>query len=218
MFIDWLLLGKVVLRLGLAVAIGSIIGNERAKHGQAAGMRTHILVCVGAALTAMISVFLADEVGSTGDMTRISAQVISGIGFLGAGMIIVKNNNVISGLTTAAGVWTTSIIGIALGYGFYYGAIVAAVLFFAAVVIFAKIEERQRLIDVIYVEIDDMSKTNKVIAKIAKMLDTNFTHRIIPARSGNVEHLGISIGIDKNMEFDITRLCEIDHVVFVDED
>lgn len=218
MFIDWLLLGKVVLRLGLAVAIGGVIGNERAKHGQAAGMRTHILVCVGAALTSMISVYLAEVAGSTGDMTRISAQVISGIGFLGAGMIIVKNNNVISGLTTAAGVWTTSIIGIALGYGFYYGAIAAAVLFLAAIIIFAKIEESQKVIDIVYVEIDDMSKTNKVIAKMSKMLGSDFSHRILPARSGNVDHLGISIGIDKSLNFDITKLCEIDHVIFVDED
>ena len=73
-----------------AVIIGGVIGSERARHGRAAGMRTHILVCLGATLTAMTSVFLSDKMG--GDAMRISAQVVSGIGFLGVGMIIIKNN------------------------------------------------------------------------------------------------------------------------------
>ena len=105
---------QILIRTFLAVIIGGLIGSERARHGRAAGMRTHILVCLGACLTSMISIYAALYLGSTGDLTRISAQVISGIGFLGAGMIILKNNNVITGLTTAAGVWTTSVIGIAL--------------------------------------------------------------------------------------------------------
>jgi len=218
MFIDWMYLLKVVLRLGLAVAMGSIIGNERAKHGQSAGMRTHLLVCLGSALTSMISVYLAEIVGSVGDMTRISAQVISGIGFLGAGMIMVKNNNVVKGLTTAAGVWTTSIIGIALGYGFYYGAVVTFVLLLAAIILFSKLEKSRISTVEVYLEIDDMSRTDKVINKIGKMLESEFTHKIIPARSGNVDHLGLSIVIEKSLNFDITRFCDIDHVIFVDEE
>ena len=139
--IDWNYLVKIIFRLVLAVIAGGLIGNERQRHGRAAGMRTHILVCVGAALTALIGVYLDEITGTSGDIQRISAQVISGIGFLGAGMIIVKNNNVISGLTTAAGVWTTSIIGIALGYGFYYGAVVATILFMITIVFFTKFTE-----------------------------------------------------------------------------
>ena len=96
---------------------GSLIGSERARHGRAAGMRTHILVCLGACMTSMTSMYVADILGSDGDVFRIPAQVISGIGFLGAGMIILKSNNMITGLTTAAGVWTTATIGVALGYG-----------------------------------------------------------------------------------------------------
>ncbi|MBQ8532901.1 MAG: MgtC/SapB family protein, partial [Clostridia bacterium] len=107
-------IGKIIERfsgVNIPLIASALIGSERARHGRAAGMRTHIIVCLGSALTSMISIFVSDITGNDGDVLRISAQVISGIGFLGAGMIILKNNNVITGLTTAAGVWTTSIIG-----------------------------------------------------------------------------------------------------------
>ena len=217
MYIDWILLGRVVVRLGLAVIMGSIIGNERAKHRQSAGLRTHLLVCLGSALTALISVYLYEVEGSAGDMTRISAQVISGIGFLGAGMIMIKPNNMIKGLTTAAGVWTTSIIGIALGYGFYYGAIVAFVFFLSAIIYFTKLEDGRNSKLSVYVEIDDMSSTNKIIKEMQEMFGESFSYQIISARSGNVEHLGIDLVIDKNLMHDATSLCEIDHVIYVDE-
>ncbi len=218
MFVDWILLGKVILRLGLAVLMGSVIGNERAKHGQSAGVRTHLLVCLGSALTALISVFLYEEVGSTGDMTRISAQVISGIGFLGAGMIMIKHNNMIKGLTTAAGVWSTSIIGIALGYGFYYGAIVAFVLFLVAIIMFSKLENSRISRVAAYVEIDDMSCANKVIQDMEELFGKNYSHRITTARSGNVNHIGIDIEIDKKLHYDVVKLCEMEHVLYVDEE
>ena len=101
---------STVLRSLAAVVIGGLIGSERARHGRAAGMRTHILVCLGACMTSMTSMFVSDVLGNNGDVFRIPAQVVSGIGFLGAGMIILKNNNMITGLTTAAGVWTTATI------------------------------------------------------------------------------------------------------------
>ena len=90
---------ETLIRAAAAVVIGSLIGSERARHGRAAGMRTHILVCLGACMTSMTSMYVADILGSDGDVFRIPAQVISGIGFLGAGMIILKSNNMITGLT-----------------------------------------------------------------------------------------------------------------------
>ena len=215
---EWLFIAKVILRLFLAVVMGSIIGTERAKNGQSAGVRTHLLVCLGSALSALISVYLYEIEGSAGDMTRISAQVISGIGFLGAGMIMIKNNNMIKGLTTAAGVWTTSIIGIALGYGFYSGAVVAFVLFLAAIIAFSKLEHSRISRVAAYIEIDDMSVANKVILQMKKMFGKTFTYKITAARSGNVEHLGIDIEIDKKLNYDVLNLCEIEHVVYVDEE
>ena len=154
---------KVAFRLALTVLIGVVIGSERAKHGRAAGIRTHVLVCMGAALTSLIGVYAQEYLGNNGDMMRIAAQVISGIGFLGAGMIILKDNNVIMGLTTAAGVWTTAIIGIAVGCGFYAGAIIATVLLVLSLIIFARLERRRKSVEVIYVEIDDMYKANDII-------------------------------------------------------
>ncbi len=218
MVINWGLLGKVVLRLGLAATMGSLIGNERAKHGQSAGLRTHLLVCLGSALTSLISVYLAEITGSTGDVTRLSAQVISGIGFLGAGMIMIKHNNVIKGLTTAAGVWTTSIIGIALGYGFYYGAVVSFILFLVAIIFFSKLGHSRISKVAAYVEIDDMSSANLVICQMETLFGKNFAHRIVAARSGNTEHLGIDIEIDKKLNFDLTSLCDMEHVLYIDEE
>ena len=103
---------QICLKTALAVLIGGLIGSERARHGRAAGMRTHILVCLGACLTAMTSLYVVNVAGVPGDVFRISAQAISGVGFLGAGMIVLKNNSTIIGLTTAAGVWTTGAIGV----------------------------------------------------------------------------------------------------------
>ena len=166
---DWRTVAEIFTKAVLAVLIGGLIGSERARHGRAAGMRTHILVCLGAALTSMISIHVAAVTG-TGDVLRIPAQVISGIGFLGAGMIILKNNNVITGLTTAAGVWTTSIIGIALGYGFYSGAIICAALFLIAIILFSKLERRKKSTEVIYIEIDNMYRANDICKKIKEMI------------------------------------------------
>ena len=208
---------KVLVRSVLAVIIGILIGSERARHGRAAGMRTHILVCLGSALTSMISIYVSNATGS-GDVLRISAQVISGIGFLGAGMIILKNNNVITGLTTAAGVWTTSIIGIAVGYGFYSGAIITTVLFLTTIILFSKLERRKKATEVIYIEIDDMYKTNSIINSVTTMLNTELSHKTMAPKSGCQGHLGINIVIEKRLNFDIERLCDIENIVFVEED
>lgn len=112
----------VLLRVALALVMGGIIGMERGKQGRAAGMRTHILVCLGATLTAMTGIFAYTTLGYVGDPLRVSAQVISGIGFLGVGTILIKGRFQITGLTTAAGLWAAAAIGIALGIGFYLGA------------------------------------------------------------------------------------------------
>ncbi len=181
---DWHFLAQVVFRALLAVIIGTLIGSERARHGRAAGMRTHILVCLGATLTSMISIYVADVMGNGGDVLRIPAQVISGIGFLGAGMIILKNNNMITGLTTAAGVWTTGVIGIAVGYGFYIGAITVTALFLLTVILFAKLERHKKSAENLYLEIDDMYQLNRIIEEIKEKNTDAFSYRISPPKSG----------------------------------
>ncbi len=213
---DWRFILECAIKAVLAVIIGGIIGSERARHGRAAGMRTHILVCLGATLTAMTGMFLSKEMG--GDAMRISAQVVSGIGFLGAGMIIIKNDNVVSGLTTAAGIWATSIVGIAIGYGFYVGAVMVSVLMLLSIILLARLERGKRRTEAIYIEIDDMSKTNEVIDKIVALIGKPCPHKVYSAKSGNTNNVGVIILLDRTMNFDFSKILEIEHVLYVDED
>lgn len=129
---------QIVIRLLLALICGGFIGVEREIFGHAAGLRTHILVCIGAALTMLVSMYGFNGVG---DPSRLAAQVISGIGFLGAGTIIQTKGDV-KGLTTAASLWVAATIGLACGNGFYLGAIVTTA--FAVIVLpyFKKIESK----------------------------------------------------------------------------
>ena len=115
---------SVCIRLGLATIIGGIIGAERGAHGQPAGMRTFALVCLGAAIAMVTDEYLV-TVYQTGDPARLAAQVISGIGFLGVGTIIVTGKNYVKGLTTAAGLWATACLGIAIGSGYIIGSLIA---------------------------------------------------------------------------------------------
>lgn len=111
----------MILRTVLALLCAGLIGFERNAHGSAAGLRTHILVCFGAMIAMSTGIFTATHF--SGDASRIGAQVVSGIGFLGAGTIMVNRGH-IKGLTTAAGLWASACIGLALGTGFYEAAIV----------------------------------------------------------------------------------------------
>jgi putative Mg2+ transporter-C (MgtC) family protein len=117
------------LPLLLAVVLGGLIGLEREVHGHPAGMRTHIIVCVGSTLITLVSTTISDVNGVRGDPARLAAQIVSGIGFLGAGAILREGASV-RGLTTAASVWTTAGIGIALGANAFYGqlAVIATII------------------------------------------------------------------------------------------
>ena len=141
--IDWGELNEysIVLRILLSLGIGGIIGLERGIKNQPAGFRTYMLVCLGASLVMMTNQYVCQSLG-TGDPTRLGAQVISGIGFLGAGSILVTNGNRIRGLTTAAGLWTAACVGLAIGIGFYKGAISVGVTIFLIMTIFQKIDQR----------------------------------------------------------------------------
>lgn len=116
---------EVVLRLLLAAFIGGLVGLERELKNHPAGLRTHILVTVGSALIMLVSKY-GFEANST-DPARLAAQVVSGIGFLGAGTIIMQGN-IVHGLTTAASIWTSACIGLALGAGYYIGGIASSVI------------------------------------------------------------------------------------------
>jgi len=130
----------IILRLCLAFLAGGIIGFERSSRRQVAGLRTHILISVGAACLMLLSIWLPQYFQS-GDPSRIAAQVVTGMGFLGAGAII-KLGNDVRGLTTAASLWVVSAIGMAIGAGMYMTAFVAEILTLAALVWLNKIERK----------------------------------------------------------------------------
>jgi putative Mg2+ transporter-C (MgtC) family protein len=116
---------EMVLRLLLAVGLGALIGLEREHARKAAGLRTHLLVCVGAALFTIASIY---GFGEGADAARVAAGVVAGIGFLGAGAIISTRGGLLAGLTTAASIWAVAAIGLAAGAGLYIPATVATVI------------------------------------------------------------------------------------------
>ncbi len=107
---------EMVLRLLLATALGAIIGYQRERAGKSAGLRTHILICAGAALFTVASLY---GFGAVADPARIAAGIVAGIGFLGAGAIIRRGEGIVAGLTTAATIWAVAAIGLAAGAGLY---------------------------------------------------------------------------------------------------
>ena len=134
--------GVVFIRLLLAACCGGMIGFCRSVKRRGAGLKTHLLVCMGSALIMMTGEYIYREVSmGTGDVARMSAQVVSGVGFLGAGTIMVTGGNQVRGLTTAAGLWTCAGIGLALGIGFYSGGLIATGITFFAYVYMQRIDE-----------------------------------------------------------------------------
>ena len=130
----------ILVRLTLAVVCGGVIGAERETKRRPAGFRTHILICIGAAITTLTSQYLYLNMHYFTDMARLGAQVVAGIGFIGAGTIIVTKRQRVKGLTTAAGLWTSAII--TFGGGFYEGGILATVFIMLAELVFSRIEYR----------------------------------------------------------------------------
>jgi len=126
----------VLSRLLFAILLGGAIGLERSYKNRPAGFRTHILVCIGATIASMTGIYLYLNMKLPTDISRLGAQVVSGLGFIGGGTIIVVNHQKIKGLTTAAGLWACGIIGLSIGAGFYEGAIIGTLLVLIAETLF----------------------------------------------------------------------------------
>ncbi len=146
----------VVIRILCAIILGGMIGLERGLKNRPAGLRTYMLVCTGACLIMLTNQYIYQAFG-TGDPVRMGAQVVSGIGFLGGGTIIITRHSRIKGLTTAAGLWSAAAVGLALGIGFYEAAIVGGIAIFTIMTLLQKMDNRMhsmaKRIDV-YVELD----------------------------------------------------------------
>lgn len=136
---------SVIFRFLLSTGCGAVIGYERSKKCHAAGLRTHIVVCIGAASVMILNQYLSMYFNSNADPARLGAQVISGIGFLGAGTIIItghQRGRHIRGLTTAAGLWASACMGLLVGSGFYEAAVIMCVFLFTVIVVLNRVDEK----------------------------------------------------------------------------
>jgi len=151
-------------RMCLAALLGGVIGYERQHSHRAAGLRTHILVAVGAALVMCTSEYVAQRMGGS-DVTRMGAQVISGIGFLGAGTIL-REGFSIKGLTTAASLWAVSCVGLAAGIGFWSGALIATAVIYLTLNTLKKLRNKRSSILTIYIGVSNAYHVSERVAEI----------------------------------------------------
>ena len=201
---------SIIVRIFLAMLLGGLIGMEREKSRRPAGFRTHILVCVGACMTALIGLYVWNIMGDITDPMRISAQVISGIGFLGVGTILVKENDHITGLTTAAGLWTTAAIGIACGYGFYIAAFVGTLVVAITAAILFKLEKgtrRKNSVRSIYMEIAGTESVNEYTDWFWAELKAKNVMIMAP-RSAIKHNVGVEIILSVNDEKEVNIILE----------
>lgn len=208
---------EVIIKLILAVIVGGFTGYESEKSNQFAGFRTHILVAIGSCITSIIALELFTKYSSisTMDPARLPAQVLSGIGFLGAGAIL-KNSNGIRGLTTAAGIWTTACIGIAIGYGQYVAGIVAWLLVMATLYILKNFDKviSKRSQTVLKATITSLDVTSNIFNTIKASEIAIKTFQII-AKSDNIWEIVFLIEYDKKIILDelIIELKNINYVI-----
>lgn len=165
---------EIAIRLGLAVFCGGLVGFERESSNRPAGFRTHILVCAGSALIMMVSAygFYGLEAGFSADPARIAAQVVTGVGFLGAGTILQQRGS-IRGLTTAASIWVVSAIGLALGIGFYTGAGLATLIVLTSLLLLGRVDRailsQRRLRRLVIRAVDKPGILSKVLELLASL-------------------------------------------------
>lgn len=191
---------SVILRLALAMIAGGILGLNRAKKGRAAGFRTYMFVCMGSALTILLSQYytemlagpwhqVAASLGVKTDVSRIGAQVINGIGFLGAGTILVTSRQDVKGLTTAAGLWASACMGLTIGAGFYECLILSCLYMMISFQILPWVEalvvEHSRNMN-IYIEFDAIDDVGRIINHL---------------KAQDVRIYGVEIGRDKDLPF-----------------
>ncbi len=178
---------EIILRLGVSVLLGGIIGVERERRNRPAGMRTHVLVCVGATVIAVLESLIMSatiEINQSGDSTgigvslgRMSAQVISGIGFLGAGTIFIAKKR-IAGLTTAASLWNSACIGLAIGMGYYILGISACLIVIVVLALLQRVVHVNTLknVEVMFIHrVETLAFINTYFQEMGvKVLDVDF--------------------------------------------
>lgn len=213
----------VAIRIFAAVIIGGLLGLERGLKNRPAGMRTYMLVCVGSCIIMLTNQYVVQILG--GEPTRLAAQVVSGIGFLGAGTIIVTRRSQIKGLTTAAGLWSSAGVGIALGIGFYEAALVGTFAIFTVMTLLQKMDNRMhrktKYLEV-YIEIDKgLSLSELMQALREKDFDVQDVQRESGLEAdfdGNRAYI-MSLKLKKRLHHleIVDEIRTIDHVIYAEE-
>ena len=216
---DIAFLVKTLLRLGLATVLSSFIGNEREHINRPAGIRTHVLVCIGAALMTITSEFVCNKYTGIMNMdpTRLGAQVVSGIGFLGAGTII-KEGFSVKGLTTAASLWAVSCVDLTCGTGFYSAAVIATLLIYLTLQAAKKIILHHTETKYISIAVTSADSVSKAAAKLFSALSISVVSAEIVVGEGSVLELKYIVSMGKSGEiFDyaINKLRMTDNVLSV---
>ena len=213
----------VALRIFAAVVIGGLLGLERGMKNRAAGLRTYMLVCVGACVIMLTNQYIYQVYGS-GDPVRMGAQVVSGIGFLGAGTIIVTRRNQIKGLTTAAGLWASAGVGLALGIGFYEAAVTGAVAIFIIMTLLQKMDDRMhrknRVLEV-YLELSKDQSLGDFLRQIREQdIDISNVQRELDSESedGSRAYVALMKTKKRSSHVDIMeKLQTMQGVVYIEE-
>ena len=214
---------SIVLRIAVSVMCAGILGIERGKANQSAGMRTYILVSLGATVVMLTGQYMFDKF-STGDPARLGAQVISGIGFLGAGTIMSRETTRVRGLTTAAGLWAAACIGLAVGIGFFEAAIGATVVVMVTIVIFQRVDNffytRSPILRV-YLEMESIDYVKGLIRTIRMNGMRVSGMELQKPRSGMQNAVGIALVVKKNTRRNPVDMLEViskvEGVTFIEE-
>ena len=210
---------SIVVRLVLATIMGGIIGMDRGATKHAAGLRTFMLVCLGAALAQIINMRCVMVFGA-GDPLRLAQGVISGIGFLGVGTIVVTRSSHIKGLTTAATLWTTAVLGISIGSGYIFSSLVAFLLIMFVIKMMVTLSRRQRQYNR-FLQVKMELRDNEAIKKVMHYLRSR-SYRITEMEknvNGSCILIDMSIDLCKKTKHDhiIEELAQMDEVDFVTE-
>uniref|UniRef100_UPI004056ADA6 MgtC/SapB family protein n=1 Tax=Agathobacter sp. TaxID=2021311 RepID=UPI004056ADA6 len=223
MTLNWNIIRDAFTKMLLALICGGTLGVERGRKKRPAGFRTYMLVCLGATLAMMINDYVCIKYG-TGDPTRLGAQVISGIGFLGAGTIITTGHNRVKGLTTAAGLWAAACIGLAIGVGYYEGAVVGTGMIVLIMVLLQSFDRRisfsPKLL-FLYVELENISAIKKIKAYTKEQnisvidMETEMSHGLENYKAASMITLNIS-GKSTHEEI-IAEISHMEGVIYVEE-
>ena len=217
---------SITVRLTLATILGGIIGLERGLKKRPAGMRTYMLVCIGATLVMITNQYLA-QIFEGSDPARLGAQVISGIGFLGVGTIIITRDRQVRGLTTAAGLWASACMGLAIGIGFYVGALIGMAFIFVVTTVIHRLDieliRRSRAMEV-YLELTDSSNIYRVLDYLREH-GTKVTYMEVVRpkydNQSNNQKIAIFLSLllsSKKIHFELlSSLNEKDYIVYAEE-